>query len=600
MQDDGMFQDAFPLGIPANSNIDKSKTGNGMTTVALKSAGHYIIINPQTNTIDDKKAWCEERDGNVLSIHSDANGKQQISDEAIEEFLISPLIDKKILVTPESFPRIIKAAAEQKMLPQLHKEYFCLLDESHCYASEKFREMILNPLYYVFRFDRIALGSATPFNYSHPRIAALQKYKLIYPKPFGHVNIINCNDALSTLHTFLTDRTYAGNVHIFLNSVTAISNIVASTKITDIKIHCVDNEENRLKLGESAKYLSMETNGSMAKCNSYTCRYDEGWDMFDDANATLFFVTHKSIPHSMQSISIKGVQSMGRLRMVKPNAIFHITSNYGLKDSDIPSFDQYSEKAKLTAESHVSYFNGFTKRMGFDNQTYKLVKPYVYKNKRDFKVIDPGKVDQHIYEIQSRLEYANERTIALAWESRNFTTTQCYADAPNVDIKDVSTIEAKRRILNLLIQYDQNPECYQYGEANKVFSRLKTKHHLLIQCYQLFGPEGIEQLEYDNTKMKQKLIEHNNSQAHNKITQVLNTKYNINDNPSRASVKQFLNELYEEYGYYGTDGKIKKAVATDLKTFGIKFDNDKTGCNNGKRESSLRIASKDFCIKKAA
>lgn len=286
MQENGKFKDAFPNGIPTDSNIDKSEPGNGMTTAALEASGDFIIINPQLNTIDSKSVWCKENNINVFAVHGEEDPKKKIIDQDIEEFLISLLPNKKILVTPESFPRIIKAAKKQQMLSELYSNFFCLLDESHCYASEKFREGILNPLNYVFKFKKVALGSATPFPYSNPKIASLQKYKLVYPKPFGHVNIINCNNALVTLHHFITDRKYSGNVHIFLNSVTAIGNIIASTGLTSVRIHCVDNEENRLKLGNSAKYLTMQTDENFAEFNFYTCRYDEGWDMIDNSNAT--------------------------------------------------------------------------------------------------------------------------------------------------------------------------------------------------------------------------------------------------------------------------------------------------------------------------
>lgn len=600
MSENGFFKDAFPNGIPANSNTDKSKTGNGMTRDALLARGHYIIINPQVNTIDSKEEWCKIEGINVLKIHGDDDPKLQTSDAAIEAFLREPLLNKKILVTPESFPRIIKCAAKLNKLKELYKDYFCLLDESHCYASEKFRKLILNPLYYVFKFDRIALGSATPFNYSHPRIAALQKYKLVYPSPFGHIKIINCNNALSTLHHFITNGDFPGNVHIFLNSVTAIGNMIASTKITDVKIHCVDNKDNRIKLGENARFLSMQTDGVYNKWNSYTCRYDEGWDMIDDPTATIIFVTDKSIPHSMQSISIKGVQSVGRLRNVKPHAIYHITNNYGIASDEMQTSQEYTDKVKKTANSHIAYYNAFHSTMDFDPSLYQLVKPYVYKNMRAYKVVDPGKIDQHIYEIQARAEYSNKRSIADAWESRNYTTTSYFADLPEIEIKDRSHIEIKRQILNLLIKYLNNPESYRYGEASEVFGKLKAQHNILLQCYQLFGIAEIENLEYDNSKMKQRLIQHNNDLARNKICKILDARYKVNDKPARTDLKELLQELYSDYGYFDNNGKIKTATATDIKLFGFRVDNDKTECINGIRQSALKITSKDFTFIQAA
>lgn len=244
--------------------------------------------------------------------------------------------------------------------------------------------------------------------------------------------------------------------------------------------------------------------------------------------------------------------------------------------------------------------NSFIDQVGYDPDLYKLIKPYAYRSKRPYKVLNPATVDQHTYIAHTKMEYASEKTIAEAWESRNYTTSSYLSDLPYIEIKDLSTIETKRQILDLLIKFHDSPDTYRYGESAKIFNRFKKKHHLLLQCYLLLGKEVIEELEYDNQKMKQKLIIYSNNISHNKIVKALDSLYNINDNPTRAELKQLLQKLYDEYEYYGTDGKIKKATATDIELFGFRTVKGKTDAINGKRQSTLIIKAKEYSIRQVA
>jgi hypothetical protein len=601
MNDGGYFEEAFPNGMPANCNIDKSIPGNRMTSFALEQhEGHLILMNPQVNTIDLKEKWCKGKSINVLRVNSDQDESKRTTDEEIQAFLASNLPNQRILVTPESLGRIVKAARHNKTLFALYRNYFCLVDESHCLASEKFRENIINAMNYIFKFDKKTFGSATPFDYGHPGIASLKPIKLVYPNAYRHVKIISCKHAVETLVQFLNNRIYPGNVHIFLNSVTEIGKVIRLLNTKDIKVHCVDEEKNELNLVENKHLLTMSVDGEPVKLNFYTCRYAEGWDLIDGSDATLIFVTDKRIPHSMLSVSIKGVQCIGRLRDVVPHEIFHITNNHGLDEKEILSIAKIKQDATNRAIKHVQYYNAFHADEDFDKELYKLVRPYIYRSNRNIKVLNKITIDQHIYEELTRREYANISTIEAAWHSRNITTETIFYDLPRIDLNEAADMEANKTILEILVKCANEPQQYRYEEAESAFKRLMNKHKTLIQCYQMFGEDIVTDLKFNNTAMKHKLVEHNNSLAKARITSELDSEYNINDNLIKATITERLQSLYAKYEYLDKLGTIKKAKASQLKEFGFDIKPGKTKEINGKRDNTFIITAKSFNISKVA
>jgi hypothetical protein len=603
MKDGGYFKDAFPTGVHANSNIDKSIPGNRMTSYFLKLSGTLILMNPQVNTLECKETWSILEKLNVLRINSDEDKSLRTPDDAIQAFLRSDSLDKKILVTPESLGRVIKAARKIGRLSDLYRDYLCLVDESHCFASEKFREKIVRALNYIFRFDNKIFGSATPYEYMHPKIAALKRFKLVYPNPYRHIKIIHSKKAIETLVHMLENRSYPGNVHIFVNSVTAISKIVRLVKSKDINVYCAPEEKNELTMDENKHLMQYNSQGAPATLNFYTCRYAEGWDLTDSDKSTIMFVTDKSIPHSMLSISIKGVQCIGRLREVIPYEIFHITNTYEPDELAEEDRGKIYNKLRHTATSHIQYYNHFHSSPEVNDQDfalYNVIKPFVYRSMKWNKCLNSITLDQHVYEALTKLEYSDINAVEKAWHSRNITTETVDLDYPRIDLNKDSDLASKKKILDFLIKCEKEPQGYQYGEGLEVQKRFKKRYHWMIQCYLLLGLETVIELNYDQEIMKHKIIEYNNNIATLKITAELDKIYKVNDNPTKTSISEVLQGLYDKYEYFTKDGKIEKAKATHLKKFGFQIKTDKSDSRDGNRSATFRILSRDFVCRIAA
>jgi hypothetical protein len=246
------FSVAFPAGIPANSIIDKSKTALGITFTEMMEKRHSILVCPNKPIIEDK---CTSKQYLHIAPFKIIEG---ITTEMIAAELLRTegYNYKKLLVTPESFPKIIAAAASIGKLQWLYDEFFCFLDESHYYSVDAFREDILDPFKYIDRFKSVALGSAMPFPYSHPRFKRFQPYKITYAEEFGTVTLINDPNPQAVMMYFLKNPSiFRGRVHIFFASVTATGNPITTSGATDVMVACRFDEKNITNLGQAKQYF---------------------------------------------------------------------------------------------------------------------------------------------------------------------------------------------------------------------------------------------------------------------------------------------------------------------------------------------------------
>ena len=80
----------------------------------------------------------------------------------IEKYLKMDIPYKKIITTPESFPKIRKAA--RKLNINIYKEYFCLFDECEKLTQDvDYRRKISQPIYDFFQFEQKAFVSSYTF-----------------------------------------------------------------------------------------------------------------------------------------------------------------------------------------------------------------------------------------------------------------------------------------------------------------------------------------------------------------------------------------------------------------------------------------------------
>lgn len=582
---DTLFKDIYPDGIPSNAYIDKTKTALGLTFSEFHAKRNSIIVVPTKQIIDDKiNSYASLK---PFAIHGD---KKNI-DDSLKAYLENDKIKhKKIVTTPDSFAKIIKVAKEAEMLGDVLNNYFCLLDEVHCYATEKFRGNILAPLNWFWKFKHKAVGSATPYHFSDPNFHKLDYIKLMFNETFGKIRLIIYDDVVEALAFLLSDLSaFEGNVHIFLNSVELINRIInkALLKGKDtVAIFCAEEERNANTLGDNGQYFRGTTvTGGYAKVNFYSTKYNEGWDLVDNDKCTFVLATDVGYRHSLASIQFKGFQAVGRLRSaekidgrpkhIRPNAIYHITNTIPLaKREPFKHFQTVEEEWYFEAIEHVTYYNTFTKKrkeikLEDKGNVYRLIKPFA-KIEDEVAVVVPTKVDQNVYEEYYGQFYYSGGLIKQAWEDMNYEVEVTELPSDLVP-QGESRRAVNKRIVDTLEKIKSNPAEYDEAIVAGYIRRLNRTHKNLLLSYEALGAKLLEELDYDDDKMrKERVALSNRNRMHDVKNELLN-ELEFEVKKAKAEVKALLQAKYDKHKVYGNRGGIKRANVKDLKEMGIGF-----------------------------
>ncbi|MCX2451114.1 hypothetical protein OQX61_07500 [Pedobacter sp. PLR] len=556
--------------IPSNSYLDKSKTGLGMTYAEFHAERHSIIVIPYTSIIDLKvKEYKYKRPLKIVD---------EVKPKVIGEYLNSDVEYKKLVTTPEGFKKIIDAAIAIEKLDWLYKEFFCLLDEAHCYAVEAFRKYILMPFDYFWKFANKALGTATYFPYSDPRFNQLTHYKITYDDPFGKITIVDHEDPKTILNHFLTHpEKFPGNVHIFYNSVTEIEKVIRAAGIKDVNVYCRDEERNHRMLGDSAIHFKQEPRvEDYKKFNFYSARYYDGWDLFDDVKTTIVLVTDVKVKHSLVGIPYNGFQAIGRLRKVSPHKLYHITNNFSKEDKDVRSFDHISRNWYYQANNHTQYYNDFKfkaleDKMEEKQETWNFVSPFCkFTSVTKEAYVHPMKVDQKICEEYSHEGYSNVGTIERQWREMNYETEVTRQEnlKPLV-IKGVPKSTVNKQVIELIEEYAIHPEKYSHTQADITIGKLREGFKDLLIAYKLFKKDGLEQLGYDDKAIKKALIEHSNANQENELKLRAKVAYKVNIPYTTDGIASILKKIYADLKIKAHNGKIRKAKASQLEELNI-------------------------------
>ena len=322
--EDKFLDSVFPNGIPTNIILDKTVCGIGATHLEIEKAQrHSIIIEPNVPVIIGK-----ERDHpQVIGVYGGKIDKEEL------EKMIGERIGKefiKILTTPESFRKVIKA------LNSLGKPYrdtfFLLFDECDRIITDvDFREEIALPMDEFFQFANKAMVSATPIIIDEPRfkehnfsvIKIIPDYSYIRPvelKPTTNVRVM----LKRTLEKLETETA----ICIFYNYVDGITKMIEFLKIPhqDVSIYCSESARKELKkegweknvfgnLQYEKKKVKLTT-----KYNFFTSRYYSAVDIKLDCKPAVIMlsVAYKSsqekTPFTLIEPETEAIQIAGRFR----------------------------------------------------------------------------------------------------------------------------------------------------------------------------------------------------------------------------------------------------------------------------------------------
>lgn len=584
---DQLFGDVFPEGIPNNAYIDKSKTALGLTYEEFHSKRNSIIVVPTKTIINDKvRSYASMK---PFGLHGDTKNVE----DGLKAYLKNDKIaNKKIVTTPDSFGRIIKVAKDEGMLDEVLETYFCFLDELHCYATEGFRELILTPLKWFWKFKHKAVGSATPYHFSDPNFHKLDYFKLNFKEKFGTITLIEHENVVEALAFLLSDLSkFQGNIHIFLNSVELINRVInkAGLKGKDtLAVFCADEDRNANALGENGEYFR-ETpyTGQYAKVNFYSTRYNEGWDLVDNEKCTFVLATDAGYKHSLASVQFKGFQAVGRLRsnekvngrpkIIKPHTIYHITNTIPLtKQQAFKDLETVEAEWYFEANEHVAYYNSFIRKCKEEQMENKGLVDKLIRRLADVNeegaIVNATKVDQNVYEEYYRQFYYSGELLQQAWEEMNYDVV--IKLLPN----DITVIgegrkAVNRRIIQTLEHIKQNPSQYDEIMADAYRRKLSTTHQDLWSSYLALGPKKMEELDYDDKLMRKERLKISNKQNYALIKQAVIDELGYGNKLARPMVKDLLKAKYVKHTVYNNRMQTKKPNVNDLRNeMGIEFE----------------------------
>lgn len=272
--------------LPSNCLLNKGITGCGGTTVELQSKRNSIILCPTKNLVMSKQS------DNYLGVTGDTSNSE------IMKYLINPNITfKKILATYNALPRLME------LIPD-YKEYFLLIDEYHLLFNDyQFRsEAVLYILKNFREFNKWCFMTATPLKQEF----ILEELKDIEQIEYQWNNATPVNITIKDTYFIIKTLTEIittsndKNLHIFLNSVKTIKEIVNKLNLIDCRIVCSGNNFNKIT-------------DPVKKINFYTSCAFEGCDIYDE-NGLCIIVSDTKISTTVLDITTKVRQVCGRLR----------------------------------------------------------------------------------------------------------------------------------------------------------------------------------------------------------------------------------------------------------------------------------------------
>ena len=339
--------------LPINCLFDKGITGCGGTELALRNDVNTIITVPTVNLIHNKTT---QHGDNVLGVY------EGVKYPDIYNY-ISGHTKMKIMVTYDSLPRLIDTI-DQYAHFNPYRDFQLIVDEWHVlfnwYVFKK--EAIRGILEEAPKFNAVTYMTATPIEqkYLFPEFKNLPIVEVIWPNA-KKIKLTSqpTNNPLKSICKEIEkviDGKMSGNLHIFVNSVDFIIDVVKEMGLTSnqVKIVCSDNKNPgsgkisnqkklNLKLGED--YKIEKPLDTVKVVNLYTSTVFVGCDIIDPIGRT-YIISEGHKQHTLLDIHTQLIQICGRLRNTVFSDITHIFS-YTRYNAGI-SLEEFEEETIIT------------------------------------------------------------------------------------------------------------------------------------------------------------------------------------------------------------------------------------------------------------
>lgn len=542
--------------LQTNAIYFKYLTNIGATTLEINAPRNSIIIEANVPVIVGKKKK------GILAIY------EKVGIEDVVNYLVSAKKYKKIIVTPESFYKVMAAC---KLLNiHLFEDYFLLFDECDRIIKDvAFRPNILLPMDVFFKFKNKALISATAILPSDPRFdehgfhCVQIRPNFIEQKPITLVPTNNIHQAFKDT----LDAIESNNICVFINSTNLIASIINTLGIKDSSVvYCSRESSQQLYVNG---FKSFDNLNGFKKYNFFTSRFYSAVDILMESKPTVIMITDTlTATHTMIDPYTDATQIIGRFRNGVED-VFHI-SNF---DEDLISMSEDEIMAYLKgcegSYSDIKSLRDVATNIGAVdtlNEALRLV-PY---NK--FLTNDGSKnhfmIDNMITEERIKSYYSHPDMLEFGYVCYDYVPEirhKFYAlnETDLLKIKNgINTLEVVKAVVEALkVILNQEEGLYSINNKQQVLEELNKSHGLIVEGFKVLGESELLKNGYSKRQLKQ----------------AINQKKKVND----CSNFQFLDYL--------TDNIIVGAEYTERELSKIFSD--------GIKKHSLSITSKPSIIK---
>ena len=571
------MSDLYPEGLPTNTIIDKTLTAKGATTCELEAKRNSIIVEPNVPVIVGKQNKYPKTLG-VCEGVTDATIKAYLLDKSIPH--------KKIIVTPESYSKVKRAAAYASV--NLFKNFFLLIDECEKVVQDaEFRPDIILPFFDFFSFDNKALISATPLfpnlkgftNHSFTCIKIIPNYD--YKKA---LNLVGTNNVQQE---FMNQISQSGNkIAIFLNSPEYAKALIEKANIRNCtKIYCSDTDGNIGKLRkEGYKAADQFVSGEVLEQYSFfTSRFYSAVDLETSDRPDIIMMTDCiSRPHTMIDPYTHAIQIIGRFRNGIGN-ITHVTNwNNDLKlqsREEIIKEMKAQKKVYDTLADVKEALKGRERELLTEIQERIPVYRLLFKNDEYKGKVNPFLVECYIqkfkiasfYQYPRYLENAYRETghFNVSYHYEHYNDEHCNDEQPQTVKPKVLSRKRKIEILERLQVLRPKGLVFMIPseEQEQELASLRYEAPELCKYYEKFGIDKIVEIDYDLSTMKRELKTKHKAEIYLvPIDEIYNTIV-LGKPYSESEIIATLQMIYDKYNLVDDNNKPLKAKATYLNKY---------------------------------
>lgn len=542
--------------IGTNTIFSKKLPGIGVTSMEINSSRHSLLVEPNVPVIQGKSKKHES----LFGVYEGVTIKN------IKDYLQGSHSYDKIMVTPESFSKVMKACNQLGINPYTH--FFCLFDEAHLMVKDvDYREDMVLPLDDFFRFEDKALATATPIELSDPRFKKFDfKTVNIHPNyDFRQpVTLVSTNNTYQSIKRYIDE--HSGQICFFINLTEYTISLIRQLGIEDESAaFCSPKSQIKLKHEYEFKCAyDTWTAKRMKRYNFFTGRFFNAFDLDEEIKPDVVMLTDLyQSEYTILDVNTDCVQIAGRFR----NGLSSLTHIYTTA-SELPVVTKEQATAQLRERENV--FNIIsTHYMSASSEVERNAFGEAKRSLPFYKMLNADEsknyfiMDNWINDALVKASYHDpDHIIELYYRSEMFRPTCTGYEYPYEDFERFKlqhpkmTLKKKRQKMVMILSH--LGEELNAGDL-EIIAEMREIDSLIVEAYELLGEEKIEQLQYSSRAMKEAIIL--KKQTSNTVIQLIKNSFPIGNKYTCTQIETEITRIFNLCNIH-PDKKIRGETIT--------------------------------------